>query len=687
MTLAQLLAALHAWRLAGGLRALDLAFARFVAEQAPDTPPSLLLAAALASRMEGHGHVCLPLDLLAANAGLTLELSPSEKVHWAPLAPLVSTGPVVLASAWKASSALDHAATDTGAPLVLHGPRLYLARHWRDERDLAAAVRARVATGRIHDDSADSAGRDVAAEEAAWLDRVFATTPATAPDAGQRAAAERSLHARLLVVTGGPGTGKTYTAARVLALHQALHAVRQERAAAVGAAAVPPLRVALAAPTGKAAARLQAAIENAAPTLSMQPQSEATAPAVQPRARTLHGWLGARADGQRWRHDAAHPLDVDLMVVDEASMVHLELMAALLRALPPHALLVLLGDADQLASVEAGAVLAALARSPALASQTVALRRSHRFGGAIAELAAAVNTGDTKAMRRVWSASGSVADGAPAGQADLFEDGRVQRAVELSAAQIVAAGYGALVQAARAGPAPGQDHGAWVAGLLAQFDRLRVLCALREGPRGVAGVNRAIEAELQRAGLIDTPTSPHDPWHDPWHDPLHDPWYDRWYDGRPVLVTRNTPAAGVFNGDIGLALRGPTEPTTPTAPGARPPGRLPGQAGAPSSAHTPLRVWFTGPHGPRAVAPARLPDTQTAWALTVHKSQGSEFDHVMLVLPEHDSPVLTRELLYTAITRARRRLTLVGASDAVLARAAARPTLRASGLPDLLAGR
>ena len=464
-----------------------------------------------------------------------------------------------------------------------------------------------------------------------------------------------ALRGRLSLVTGGPGTGKTYTAARVLVLLQALHSGPR------------PLRVALAAPTGKAAARLRQSISKA-----LQGLVEAGDPALSPAcwagsigpARTLHALLGTQPGTRRFRHDAASPLDLDLLFVDEASMVHLEMMDQLLDALPASARVVLLGDKDQLASVEAGAVMgdlcqgageggtaggytpetadwvlrlsghqlppALLGAGPVLAQQTVVLRESHRFEGPIGALAAAVKRADAVAAMALLRAD-------PAGPTALLtaRDGTAVQRLAVHGRVGAASSYRAYLDQLAQRPADDALFDDWVKSVLRGFDRFRVLCVLRDGNRGAAGLNQAIEHALVDAGLLSRRGD--------------------WYEGRPVMVTRNDPVLGVFNGDIGIVLRGPG-----------------GDAA--------LRCFFLDGDSLRSVAVGRLADVETAFAMTVHKSQGSEFEHVALVLPDDDVPVLTRELVYTGITRARQGFTLVASQPTLLATAIGRLTRRVSGL-------
>ena len=681
---AELLALLDDWCAQGWLRRLDVALARWLADECPQAPVAALLAAALLAQREGRGHTCIELTELLAQRrpGAAARVDDEgwldgPAVAQQALAALLQRLPGELAdwmAALRDSGAVETAqARRPGAPLRLEDDgRLYLRRHWRDEQAVAQAVRARVRPA----DAVEAVGWPTPdpAEVRRWLDRLFSPRdPKDGPD-WQRIACAVALRGRLALITGGPGTGKTYTVARLLALGYALHPAPRT------------LRIALAAPTGKAAARLKQSID-----LALQQLGQAL-PGVLDwadlgerlrEATTLHRLLGARPDTRALRHDARHPLEVDLLVVDEASMVHLEMMAALLAALPASARLVLLGDRDQLASVEAGAVLGDFCRGavhghydadsarwiadctgqalppamclPAsrdraagtpplvLAQQTVMLRESRRFGGAIGRLALAVNDNDVgraaqvlrerdDAVARLTLPEGATESAALAQVVALALDGRP------GAPQ----GYAACLDALRAGP-DGPDeaaHQRWVVGVLRAFDRFRLLCALREGDWGVAGLNALIEARARARWRLAA---------------------GEWYAGRPVMVTRNDPALGVHNGDVGIAL--------PSADGRS------------------LRVWFVDGDDlpPRSVMASRLSRVETAFAMTVHKSQGSEFAHVALVLPPQMNPVLSCELVYTGITRAKGTFTLVAPDRSVWARALQRRTRRASGLPGLLA--
>ena len=731
LDVADVLAELARWVEAGWLRALDLALARLLVEQCPRSDAVLPLAAALLAHNEGRGHTCLPLDELlgsldaagvaagsgdpwlngplAAQAALAalLRRMPSRTVaHWREallgsgavgLAVDPVVGPVVDGAGDRAAPSLPHGPE----PLVLDGDRLYLRRHHRDELAVAEGLRRRTAP------SAGPVDRPAPDWVRGWLDLLFGALPADRID-HQRRAAATALRGRLTLITGGPGTGKTYTVARLLALLQARHVAQQAQAMSAStppAATRPrPLRIALAAPTGKAAARLQQSIRSALDGLQASlPDALDWAGLIEDigTAQTLHALLGARPDTRAYARHARRPLEVDLLVVDEASMVHLEMMAALLRALPDEARLVLLGDQDQLASVEAGAVLGDLCADavdvrtepadvawldactgqadtspidparPAsvLAPQTVQLRHSHRFAGAIGTLARAVNRGDvagahaciTQASRQADASVASLGGKDPALAVRVALSGRLpdMPSGPVPAPHAAAAGYREMLQVLQArrpnsrvlaaSPVPEQQAllQAWASAVLSTFDRSRVLCAVREGDWGVEGLNGAIESALRRDGLIAR--------------------QGEWYEGRPVMVTRNDPALGVYNGDIGIALRQPVGTRAGTGSGAEP-------------GPEPLRVWFQDGDQVRSVLASRLSAVETAWAMTVHKSQGSEFGHAVLVLPPRLNPVLSRELVYTGITRARQAFTLIAPDNAVFDAALQRRTRRASGL-------
>lgn len=657
------------------LRHLDVALARFVAQRDARADAPLLLAVAWLAHLEGRGHTCL--DLAAMHSQPEHELAwPIE--HTAALTELQRHLPTHLDD-WVAAIAASplvwvaEGSPDLGQALVLARhpvPRLYLRRYWRWEQAVAHALVTR----------SRQPARHPAATLRPWLSSLFPSAGQTPPDWQQLACAV-ALNSGLSIITGGPGTGKTYTAARVLV---ALLATSQQPG---------HLRIALAAPTGKAAARLKQSIDSSLQALAPVVASRVNlAPLIERmgQATTLHRLLGARGERRQWQHDAATPLSLDVLIVDEASMIHLEMMAALLTALPAHAQLILLGDKDQLDSVEAGAVLGDLCREAAqgqyttatrdglaaatgthlppemvmpdearattlapLAQHTVMLRRSRRFEGPIGELAQYVNAGDgasaAACLRRA-------SQGVLAWHIHDTPDIAVKLAVHGRAmTQGHAQGYAAYAQHIRQGPSlshePEVAHEAWVHRVLDAFEQVRVLCATRDGPWGVAGLNQAIAAELARGGHLSV--------------------QGEWYAGRPVMVTRNDPDLGVFNGDIGLALPAPHRHRHSERMGATPSG-------------TRWRVYFRDGPTLRSVGAGRLAYVETAFALTVHKSQGSEFAHTLLVLPQAIGPLLNRPLVYTGITRAKTALTLVTPNDRVLHHALRTQASRHSGLRDAL---
>ncbi|MEI7514664.1 MAG: exodeoxyribonuclease V subunit alpha [Betaproteobacteria bacterium] len=638
------LATLQRWANKGWLRRIDSALANFVHQHDPRAQPAVLVAAALLTHREGRGHTCMSLQTLLVPDEALLEAPPEAQLELAALwgsLPLTLDGweqalrasPLVRSLA--PSDAQKPPAADQGQPLVLgvshSGPLLYLRRYYLHEQHVAQSVLARCA--------ASHAVVEVAA--ARWLGLLFDGAPVNdAPTVGvdwQQRACAVALRAGLTVITGGPGTGKTYTAARLLALLFALQSDAK------------PLRIGLAAPTGKAAARLRQAIDTSLSELSQRLGTQLDLAAFTSRigaAKTLHALLGARPDTRQFRFHRGNLLDLDVLIVDEASMVHLEMMSALLEAMPSGARLVFLGDKDQLASVEAGSVLGDLCRAAAsaqhahpLAQQTVVLQHSRRFGGAIGRLALAVNVGQSAQALQLLAAN---PEGALQGYQPTGPDAVWQLAVHGRAG--ARACYADYLHTMRARPDNSlhdpASHSAWVKAVVRAFDRFRILCAVHAGEWGTGNLNRAIEHALAQAGLL-APSG-------------------AWFSGRPVMVTRNDPELGVFNGDVGVAL----------------PGLGKGTA---------LRVYFLDGDQLRSVSVSRLAHVETAFAMTVHKSQGSEFEHTVLVLPAGGSKVLGRELVYTGITRARQQFTLVEGQAGLLAQAIAHASQRVSGLEHWLA--
>ena len=570
----------------GHVADVDRHFGAMAADLDGRCGPEVPIAAALASAWSRGGHACLSLPDVAGRAWP----EPGD-------APLPDLAPWLESLA--ASPVVAGPGTEERRPLVLdrHG-RLYLERFWTAESDTAAGILG-LATAAV----SEPAGLAPA------LDRLF---PESAfPDDRPRAAARAAVRHRLCVVSGGPGTGKTTTVASVVAL-------------LVELGLADPARIALAAPTGKAAARLQEAVRERCDgdLLAAVPQLEAF-PA---EASTVHRLL-ARAGGG--------PLRVNALVLDEASMVDLTLMARVLAALPGGARLVLLGDASQLASVQPGSVFADLCRAGSegaspLASCVTELVHNWRFRetGGIGRVAAATVAGDAgavlAALQEASEDAGDIADLRPLADPAAFERLATTLADERFAPSVEDARRGA-------GPHDG-------AGTARPF---QALCAHRVGPFGAERFNRIVERRLRARGLV--------------------PARDAFYPGRPILVIRNDARTGLSNGDTGVVVH---------------------DAGGGA------RVWFPELRddggGPRLVSPARLPAHESFFALTVHRAQGSEYDEVAVVLGPTDSRVATRELLYTAVTRARRRVVVHGSEESVAA-AVGRVSERASGLPDALA--
>ncbi|MFP6863087.1 exodeoxyribonuclease V subunit alpha [Pseudomonas sp.] len=564
----------------------------------PAATPVVLASAALLCMALDKGDVCLPLARLAGQRPW-----PEHAFNLPKLADWQSQ---LLASPLVG-------ADGDFTPLIVEHGRLYLARYQAYERHLAAQLLQRAADLPEVDE----------AQLSESLGRLFAFNQQQ-PD-WQRLAAAQAVRRKLAVISGGPGTGKTTTVVRLLA-------------ALLEQPCCEHLAIGLAAPTGKAAARMAEAIRNAKAQL---PVSEAIKAALPDEARTLHRLLGSRGDSPQVRHHAANPLALDVLVVDEASMVDLALMAKLLDALPPMARLILLGDKDQLCAVEAGAVFAELCEGRGFDAQAAAdleritgqpvplsepasqlgdavvlLTHSHRFAGdsGIGELARRINGGDVSGTLNLLKEGRSdLAWNAEPAPADLLD--RLDQ------------GYSPYMAAAKSADA---------AAAFAAFNSFRTLTAQREGACGVAGINEALEARIKRRSQVAS--------------------RERWYVGRPVMVRQNDYALGLFNGDIGICL------------------------------HTEygLRVFFEGEDGFRPFAPARLPSHDSAFAMTVHKSQGSEFAEVLLVLPEQPSPLLSRSLFYTGITRAKQKVEIWGLPPR-LAEAVATRAERAAGLAERLA--
>ena len=617
---------LRAFNRAGILDGSDVHVAHRLAQLAGVGGQDVGLGIAFAVRAPRLGHVCVDLQTIRETASGDVDLQTD-----------IDTLPWPEPAAWLDAMAQSPLVGD-GNPLYLSGSNLYLNRLWLDERLVAAELLARARTEAIDVDLA------LLREGLAQL-FTEADPESEDPDHLQPLAAAAAVLRRVSVIAGGPGTGKTTTVARLLAL-------LDQQAVARG---TPPPRIALAAPTGKAAQRLEEAVRNEATHLGLDPGIAGRL--LELRGTTLHRLLG-RSGGNRtrFRHNRSNPLGHDVVVVDETSMVALSMMARLLEALRPDARLIIVGDPEQLASVEAGAVLGDIVGPasrglcmgetvrtqleeatgyPVPDAQTtewspigegvVLLRHVRRHKGAIAAFARAVQAGNADAaLAELGSGDSNVdwlaldpSDPATVGQLEVIHDCAVRSGRT-------------VIEAAQRGDAE-------VA--LDALEGFRLLCAHRRGPEGVRAwtghIERWLEAEVEgfAAG-------------------------DGWYLGRPLIVTENDYSLDLFNGDVGVVVKGAVRS---------------------------MEAAFRRGDTVLPVSTARLAAVDTVYAMTVHKSQGSQFDVVAFLLPSADSRILTRELLYTAATRARERLILVGTEDLIRS-AIERPITRASGLRQALWG-
>ncbi|WP_349779569.1 exodeoxyribonuclease V subunit alpha [Xanthomonas sp. WHRI 7065] len=674
---------------ADALRPLDLAFAQSLQRLAPDTDPQVLAGAALASLAVTSGHAGLD----PSRAGMLLD------TREGPAPALPDPGDwqrTLAASRWvDQPNPQDPAAAD--CPLVLEHGLLYLRRYREYERRLALGLQRIAAQSPPPFDAATlaplfaqlfpqasslpmregarRAGEGTGLPEPS-VDQEGAAPPAPShhPDRQAQAAA-LALRRTLLLVTGGPGTGKTTTIARLLLL----------RIAQAHASNTPAPRIALAAPTGRAAERMAESLRLAVTRAIAGGIDPALADALPSGASTLHRLLGVIPDSPHFRHHADNPLPLDLIVVDEASMVDLPLMCKLVEAVADGTQLILLGDADQLPSVEAGDVLAAIlqAAGPGDALQPQdAQALQALLGNAPADTTPAASHGGGLAGHRVHLLRGyrqaddfalaPLADAVRAGDADTAL--ALLRSGELAGVHFhedgedpLTLGRDALLAHWRA-LADAHDPAA----ALRDAARLRLLTAVRAGPQGARGLNARIEQLLAETGSGARRLGAASPW----------------FQGRLLLITENSYRHGLFNGDVGICLRSEASPSPGRSDEG--PSSGPGQPGGTASrnnpgtdsrAQGPLVAWFEGDGDGqvRGFHPAALPAHESAFAMTVHKAQGSEFDTVWLQLPTRDARVLSRELLYTGITRARRALHLAG-SEAVIRSALARHAARISGL-------
>ncbi|ANQ22429.1 exodeoxyribonuclease V subunit alpha [Vibrio natriegens] len=705
-----LLATLERLAHKGAIRQLDYQFARFLYAQTDDAQSesqsggqALAFIAGVVSSELGKGHICLPLfdaqgqptDFasklgLFGEAALTLNTQ-LQGINW----------PQLLEN----SSLVG--AQGEALPMMFDGERLYLHRYWHYEVTLAEKLNQLGAAVSLQPQEftrlsellnhlfarqyhflfnaiakATDAGSstqvlrqqlvcdhlDVVASDALdWpaIDALLSQAnkvqdlqplddlvPLSACVNWQKVAAAVALTRRFAVISGGPGTGKTTTVTKLLAA--LIEQAAQEK----------NLTIKLVAPTGKAAARLTESIGKAVQELPVSPELKAKIPT---ESSTLHRLLGAIPNSAEFRHNKQNPLHLDILVIDEASMVDLPMMYKVVDALPKHARLILLGDKDQLASVEAGAVLgdicsfhalgygkeqaSAIAKltgfdtlahssnsASSIADSLCMLQKSYRFDArsGIGQLAKAVNLGSAASVDSVWARDFSDIEHFALSsqnynqmmQTLVQEYGRYLKRIGQQEQDPNTGEPETLTRKAKA--------------VLDTFNQCRLLCAIREGDFGVAGLNQRIEKALVARKLIKV------------RDEI-------WYHGRPVMVTRNDHGLGLYNGDIGICMRDDNEEEQR------------------------LKVFFELPDGSvKSVLPSRVPEHETAYAMTIHKSQGSEFDYTLMILPPDFSPILTRELIYTGITRAKKRLALYAELN-VLKRGIKVKTTRASGLVQRLA--
>lgn len=529
---------------------LDLAFAEFLTQRSSlETQQKIdfkILIAQL-SFEQSQGHSCLRLN--------------SKQQH------------LILASGLASNLNLNDSEPHPRQPLILQLGYLYTHRYWFYETRLAAQLKHLLNCSQPQNNLENA------------LTHYFPPLKDNKEIDWQREAAKMALDKALAIITGGPGTGKTTTVVKILALLQEL--------------APEPLHIALAAPTGKAAMRLQESIGGNIQNLPCQPDVKASIPE---KVSTLHRLLGAQPPSPYFKHHADNPLPYDVIVIDEASMVDLALMSKLVDAMKTEARLILLGDKDQLASVESGSVLADLTNT--LKENTVELLKSHRFGGIIKELANAINE-----QRGIdaWKL--------------LKTDQDIISLLDSDIINYIAEKQHHYLQLI-------QQHADFIE-IYAAFNQFQVLCSNRNGVNGINEINHLVEKKLGLSG--------------------------HWYNGRPIMITENNTATGLYNGDIGLCL-------IDKAQGGK------------------LRVYFLCPDGSiKKILPSRLPACETVFAMTIHKSQGSEFEEVLIALPDTMNPVLTKELIYTGITRAKKIVKIV-AEQAIFINSVTQKVERNGGL-------
>ena len=588
---------------------IDIHFAGFMSECSNSKNPALFLAAALVSRNTGLGHVCIDISSMADKQVGDGDVS------------IICPG----LSEWMKTLTACSAVGKPGdyKPMILDSSaRLYLYRYWEYEQKLAAELMRR------------SSGRIEIADRLIFQNRLCGLFS----DPWQKLAAFAAVVKKFTVICGGPGTGKTTTVAKILAL--LIELVGND------------LKIKITAPTGKAADRLQKALINAKQGCLKELCSDSVREAVPDSASTIHRLLGTVSGSARFRYNSDNPLSADVVVIDEASMVALPLMSKLFEALSPGAKVIIIGDKDQLASVESGAVLGDICSResvpffssgfsrefkniskeqmlqsghnvPEFYDCIVELKTNYRFStdSGISGLSIAVNEADGNSVQKFL-------------QSDKYRDVSWRMLPQpdrtgIFLKDILIEGFGKQIQEPE------------VEDILIQLEQQRILCVTKQGPFGVSTINRLAEKILAGLNLIN-PCS-------------------QWYHGRPIMIVRNSYNLKLFNGDTGIILRNPENNGL-------------------------LQAFFRGYDGNiRIFPPALLPEHETVFAMTVHKSQGSEFENVLMILPDKDFPVLTRELIYTGITRAKKRIE-IWTDEEIFKSGIRKQVKRTSGLGQALYG-
>ncbi|TPE50686.1 exodeoxyribonuclease V subunit alpha [Maribrevibacterium harenarium] len=666
---------LERWSEAGLLRYVDTALAKWLAQEVPDTAPGVMLAVALTSHSAAMGQVCLDLSAILSDPSRYLETDEANvpdteqsKQRLMAEQELLQCLQSIELEAWltqlRCCRVVGTGTDREPTPLVLveagGQALLYLRRYWRAEQTIVNGIQTRL---KRHSGLDDGDVRSL-------LDILFAGNQLDNETDWQRIACGIAANNDFAIITGGPGTGKTTTVLRFLALLQGQRLTKN----------LPPLAIRLAAPTGKAAARLNESIAAnlarlAIPAIGNIKPDELKG-TIPTQVMTLHRLLRPKPGSRQFQYNKANPLVADVVVVDEASMIDIEMMAALFDGIEPTTRVVLLGDKDQLASVEAGYVLGDLCRGAnegrytqptmnwiedvcqtpiaktfhneqgTMLNQAVAmLRRSYRFkeGGDIHQLATLVNEERADAspklpeLKQIFSLSGKQPEPI---LRHFYQPQGVNSSFSKEVANLLVEGYGHYLDCVAARPQTFDPDAfnAWGKQVLESHRQFQLLVALRRGEWGLEGLNHKIEQLLVRHGKLGNVEH-------------------LWYLGRPVMVTQNDYSVDLMNGDVGISLVYPVK------------GELK------------QRVIFSdGKGGVRWVLPSRLQSVETVFAMTVHKSQGSEFTHTALMLPNHQSPILTKELIYTGITRSVARFTLISGNDDVLETAMNQQVQRASGL-------